>query len=154
MRIYEIDQAILDLMDSETGEVLDVERLESLQIERDAKIENLALWYKQLIAEYEAIRFEFDRLQERMSKKGRKADSLARYLAQILDGKKFERPRVSIGWRTAESVNILDEAAIDSRYIEVTETRRIDRIGIRKAIKSGFPVPGAEITKTRHIQIN
>ena len=44
MNIYEIDRAITDLFDAETGEIIDFDALAALQMERDQKIENVALW--------------------------------------------------------------------------------------------------------------
>ena len=44
MTIFEIDEAILECVDLETGEIIDAERLDALQMERDKKIENVALW--------------------------------------------------------------------------------------------------------------
>jgi hypothetical protein len=35
MKLYEIDNAIMDCVDMETGEIIDVERLSALQMERD-----------------------------------------------------------------------------------------------------------------------
>lgn len=48
MTIYEIDARMAGLIDPETGELLDYEAFASLQMEREAKIENMALWYKDL----------------------------------------------------------------------------------------------------------
>ena len=44
MTIYEIDSQILECIDEETGEVLDVERLEKLMQDKENKIEAVALW--------------------------------------------------------------------------------------------------------------
>ena len=43
MNIYEIDKAILECVDEETGEILDFDRLEELQMARDEKIENISV---------------------------------------------------------------------------------------------------------------
>ena len=58
MTIYEIDNRIAELVDPETGELLDYEAFAELAMEREAKIENMALWYKDLTAEAKAIREE------------------------------------------------------------------------------------------------
>ena len=42
MTIYEIDQAIMECVDFETGEIIDTEQLDELQMERDTKLENVA----------------------------------------------------------------------------------------------------------------
>ena len=58
MTIYEIDQAIMNCVDVETGEIIDTEQLDKLQMERDAKLENVACWIKDLKAEAEALKNE------------------------------------------------------------------------------------------------
>ena len=63
MKLYEIDNAILDCIDLETGEVIDTERLDAPNMERDAKIENVACWIKDLRAENEAIKSEKQKLE-------------------------------------------------------------------------------------------
>ena len=58
MTLYEIDNRLLSLVDEETGEITDLEKFSELQMARDEKIENCALWFKNLKAESEAIRNE------------------------------------------------------------------------------------------------
>ena len=58
MNIYEIDNAMFSLIDEETGEIKDYEAFEELQMQKEEKIENTALWYKNLVAESKAIREE------------------------------------------------------------------------------------------------
>ena len=58
MNIYEIDSAILACVDSETGEVIDIEKLAELQVERERKIESVACWVKNLTANAQNIREE------------------------------------------------------------------------------------------------
>ena len=38
--LYEIEQAIMDCVDLETGEIIDIEKLDQLQMDREVKIEN------------------------------------------------------------------------------------------------------------------
>ena len=46
--LYEINQDILDCIDLETGEVFDLDKLQNLQMEKNEKIENIALLIKNL----------------------------------------------------------------------------------------------------------
>lgn len=75
MKLYEIDEAILSCIDEETGEVIDEERLTELALEREKKIENVALWYKNLMAEKEAYKKEKEYFtqKEKQAEKKRKA---------------------------------------------------------------------------------
>lgn len=58
MNLYEIDREILACIDYETGEILDSQRLEMLEMEKEKKIENIGLWIKNLEAEAEALKKE------------------------------------------------------------------------------------------------
>ena len=46
--LYEINEEIKNTIDLETGEIVDFEAFEKLQMERTEKLENIALWYKNL----------------------------------------------------------------------------------------------------------
>lgn len=41
MNLYEIDEAIMDCVDMETGEIIDSDKLAELQIARDDKVEGV-----------------------------------------------------------------------------------------------------------------
>lgn len=109
MTIYEIDQAIMECVDLETGEVIDTEKLNDLQMERDAKIENVALWIKELKAESEAIKNEKQALADRQRVAENKAESLKNWLAYALNGEKFKTAKCSISYRNSESVEVTEE---------------------------------------------
>lgn len=109
MKLYEIDNAILECIDFETGEIIDVDKLNELQMERDAKIENVALWIKDLKAEAEAIKAEKLALAERQKVAENKAENLKKWLAYALQGNKFKTARCSVSFRNTESVEITPE---------------------------------------------
>ena len=60
-----IDSAIMDCVDEETGEIIDLEKLEALNIERDKKVEGIALAVKNYAAEAKAIKEEEEKLAKR-----------------------------------------------------------------------------------------
>jgi hypothetical protein len=90
MTLYEIDQKLMELVDPETGELLDYEAFAAFQMEREEKIENMGLWVKELSAESAAIKQEIDNLTKRKTAADKKAESLKRYLSLILNGQKFK----------------------------------------------------------------
>ena len=104
MKLYEIDNAILDCIDLETGEVIDIERLDALNMERDAKIENVACWIKDLRAEAEAIKAEKLALAERQKVAENKVESLKKWVAYALGGQKFITAKCAVSFRNTESV--------------------------------------------------
>ena len=140
MTLYEIDQAIQGLVDPETGELMDYEAFAALQMDRDAKIENMALWYKDLMADAKAIKEEADTLNERRKALENKAERLKSYLSLALDGEKFQTARCSVTFRKTSSVQV-------SKEPEVSKT------GIGKLIKEGVPVPYDSIEQGRSVGV-
>ena len=51
MNLYEINSQILDCIDPETGEVMDIDRLEKLNMAKAEKVDNIACWVKNLEAD-------------------------------------------------------------------------------------------------------
>ena len=143
--LYEIDQSILALADPETGEITDFEKLEELQLERDAKIENVALWHKNLIAETGMIQAEEQALAKRRKACERKADSLKHYLENALAGENFKTSKVLCEFSPRTTVRITDRTKLTSEYLRSKTTTEPDKIAISEAIKSGKEVDGAEL---------
>ena len=109
MTIYEIDNEIMNCVDMETGEVIDTDKLNELQMERETKIENVACWIKELKAEAEAIKNEKQALADRQRVAENKAESLKNWLAYALNGEKFKTSKCSVSYRNSESVEVTDE---------------------------------------------
>ena len=78
--LYEIEQAIMDCVDFETGEIIDIEKLDQLQIDRDVKIENIALFIKNLLSDAAGIKAEKDNLAQRQRVAENKAKNLKKYI--------------------------------------------------------------------------
>ena len=150
--LYEINQDILSCIDITTGEILDYEKLEALQIEKNDKIENIALWIKNLEAETKAIKDEINVLRERNEMKERKIEKLKQYLTENVD-KKFETSKVIISYRKSVSVNITDESKIEEKYIKTKIETSLDKTAIKEDIKNGIEVSGAELIEKQNIQI-
>ena len=169
MKIYEIDAEIERLLsesvDEETGELLiDPEKLDALQMERDRKVENLALVYKNLLADADAIQAEADILKkEAAALEGRvkttknAAKKAANYLMYVLKGEKFKTPKVSVSFGTSQSVKI-DDGFVEWAMVSAPEYLRYklpeaDKVAIKKAIESGEEIFGCSIVKTDTIKI-
>ena len=90
MNLYEIEKSMMNCVDEETGEIIDIEMLEQLQLEREKKIENIACWIKNLESDAEALKAEENKLAERRQKAESKSEQLRAYLDSILCGEKFE----------------------------------------------------------------
>lgn len=112
MNLYEINRDIENFafdIDEETGEVLNADELDALQMERDTKIENIALYIKNLNALSADIKAEKDNLDARMKAVERKADGLKHYLASALNGEKFETAKCKVSYRKSKKVILAGE---------------------------------------------
>ncbi len=158
--LYEINEAILNcveveegtIVNIETGEVIDIAALDALNMQRDEKIRNIALWYKDLLSDAEQIKAEEQALNQRRKRAENKALQLKNYLANVLDGQKVKESKFAISWRKSQSVNILDERKLPKSFL-VEQAPKVDKAGIRKALKDGATVPGAELIDSVNIQI-
>lgn len=127
------------------GEILNLQQFEALQMERDAKVEGLACYIKNKISDAEAIYAEIDVLSQRASVMKREAERCKAYLAGVLYGEKFETPRCKISWRKSEVCNVLSMEELPDEYKRTKVTIDADKTAIKKAIKAGAEVPGAEV---------
>ena len=156
MTLFEINKAILEFdyeIDEETGEILNAEALDALQLAREEKIEGVGLWIKNLTAEAEAVKKEKDAMADRQRRLEKKAESLKNYLVYALQGERFSTPRIAISWRKSESVLIPDEALLDDRFVNITMIKKPDKKLIKDTLKAGREVPGAELITKQNLQI-
>ena len=166
MTLYEIkaelskilDEGYEAFVDPETGE-FDEEgfnnSIAELEQARDEKIENIALFIKNLEAEKDAIRNEEKALAERRKVKENKIESLKNYLSQDLtahEQDKFETAKCRLSFRKSEKV-VADETLLDKKWMTEKIEYSPDKKAIKEAIKGGEVVPGAFIEVNQNIQI-
>lgn len=152
MNLYEIDSEILNCVDIETGEIVDLDKLNSLQMERDQKVENIGCWIKNLLADAKALKEEKDNLAKRQKAAESKAESLKRFLSGYLNGEKFKTARVAISYRSNSSVDIAEGAVVPEEYLRYSEPTP-DKIGLKAALKAGDKFPGITLVTSQNIQI-
>lgn len=150
--LYEIDAQIMECVDFDTGEIIDVERLEALQMEFDSKVEGIALWIKSLVAEAKMVKEEKDNLATRQKACENKAESLKKYLASALGGEKFKTSKVSISYRKSKSVEVEDISLLDDDYLKFEEPKA-DKTKIKKALEEGISLQGVSLVEKNNIQI-
>lgn len=160
MTLYEIDRSMEDLVDPETGELLDYEKFAQLQMAREAKLENMAMWVKNLKAEADAIKAEKKNLEARQQAAENKAKRLQEYLTEALGGEKFKTARVVVSYRKSASVEVTDEAAVIEwmehngydRYVKYAAPS-VSKTDVKKVLDCGVKIPGAELVERQNVQI-
>lgn len=151
--VYELDAKIssciqLDeehVVSVDDGEILNLQQFEALQMERDAKVEGLCCYIKNKLAEADAIDAEANTLSHRSGVIRKEVERCKAYLAGALYGEKFETPRCKITWRKSEICNVLSMEEIPDEYKRTKVTIDADKTAIKKAIKAGAEIPGAEV---------
>jgi len=151
--LYEINNELLSCINLETGEIIDTEKFDVLQLDRNEKLENVALWYKNLLSEAQAYKAEKDVFAEKQKRADSKAESLKKYLDLALHGSKFDTTRVNISYRKSTSVDVLDIELLPDEYKKTIETVQADKAEIAKALKVGELVAGATLKESQNIQI-
>ena len=152
MTLYEIDEQILECIDEETGEIIDVEKLTALNMEREKKISNVACWIKDLKAEAEAIKNEKQNLAKRQASCENKAESLKKWLVYALNGEKFKDSKCNIGYRKSTSVNFginFDFNTLPEDLKKVTVEPKKNEI--KQAIKDGLQIEGVTLEESNNI---
>ena len=165
MTLYEIDfqikqflDSLMDSVDEETGEVkeIDPSELEALNEAREQKLENIALYIKNLEAESKAIKEEEKNLKERMEWAEKKAEGLRNLLSQSMTNAgetKFNTARCAISFRKSEAVVITDMDLLEDMYIKKKLTIDADKALIKKDLKAGLLMDGAHLEERQNIQI-
>ena len=159
--LYDIDQEILACIDDETGEILDVEKLDALQMERERKLEGVALWVKDLKAEAAAVKEEADKLTARKKALDNKIEAIKTWLLGALYGEKLKTPRCNVYLTHSQRVNIPDEPKLICFLQTLNEPEKFLRFKdpelrkdeIKKALKDGTIIPGAELEETESVVI-
>ena len=150
---HDIEETLLSGVDPETGEISPEisQRLDELQMAKEEKIENTALFIKNLDAEAAAIEAEEKALKSRRERSEKLAERLRGYLGELLGGQKVSSPRFSISWRKSEGVKVTDEeqliqwAAFDHDDLLTYKPPTLNKTAIKKALKAGEVIPGAVI---------
>ena len=156
MKLYEITQAIAEFefeIDEETGEILNADDLDKLEMDLEQKFENISYLIKDLRSNVVAYKAEEDALAKRRKRDANKADSLERYLERHVPEKGYKSARCELKWTESSFVDIPDERMIPKKYMVKKLTYAPDKKAIKDAINSGHKVRGASIGKRRKLKV-
>lgn len=138
-------QTIADTLDGASGDL-------------EEKIINTAKYYRNEESEADAIAAAIKDMQAREKSKRKHAENIKKYIADQMEiaGK----TKVSSPWfvitlaQNPEAVTVDDEEAIPRYYFkEIPATFQLDKALVKQAIKDGFDVPGARLTRGSSLRI-
>lgn len=159
MNLFEIDERITrcfvegdEVVDVETGEIFTRDYLDALEMARDEKVRNIALFIKNLESDAEQLKAQSLLFAKRQSQAEKKAKKLKKYLASFLDGESIKAPEFVISWRKSKAVVIDDESKLSDEYFRIK--REPDKKAIHSALALFGELDGAHIEERNGMIIN
>lgn len=152
MNLYEINLAIENCFDPETGEILE-DKMAELEESKEAKIESIALYIKNKNALITAIKEEEKSLKARRESLEKEVERLQNYLTSNMDVEsKFETPKVKVSFRHSTTCEV-DESLVPKKWFTKVVTKKLDKAGIKKLLQDGKKVKGASLVEHFKIQV-
>ena len=164
MKLYEIDQAIAACLEADADEVVDLDTgeiiaLDALKMERNSKLENVACYVKNLVAEADSLKAEKDTLYKREQAARKKADQLKEWLTIQMQGQKLSTSRAAISFRKSESVEVANPSVFitwaqeNHKDLLNYKDPEISKTAVKNAINNGEDLPGAKLVTKQNITI-
>ena len=154
--IYQIRAEIENFaaeVDEETGEILNAEAWDELNIAYEEKLENTACYVKNLIADIAAIKAEENNLKSRRQSMEKKVGQLEKILSDHLSGQKFESARCVVSFCKSVSVDVADESLLPEHLLTIKTTSAPNKTAITKLLKEGQEVNGCSLVEKLNISI-
>ncbi len=145
------------VVDTDTGEVFfDPSDIDELKYLLKDKIENVACYVKNELADAEALRAEELALAARRRLKERKAERLKEYMKACMESagiKKVDMPRAVVSVRTSKRVEVTDESALKrcAPMCFKPQPDKLDKALLKKIMKEGGAVDGAELVESPYV---
>ncbi|AHN24369.1 siphovirus Gp157 family protein [Lysinibacillus varians] len=153
--MYNLQQLILDGADEEELKGY----MDTISLEREAKLEGYAMVIKNLENENAGIKAEEERFAKRRKynenaiarMKERMAETLETVEPDAKGVKRLKTEKFTFSFRKSTSVQIENDAAIPPQFIKVEKT--ISRAELAKALKAGKQIEGAQLVENQSLQI-
>lgn len=144
-------------VDTESGEVFSLaERLEALQLEKEQKVESVALYAGDIIERKAALDARIKALQDVSKGLQKQIDGLTNYILFATENSGLETSNVLVKVKkNAPKTIIENEAELPECFIRtVTKVETSpDKTAIKKAIQAGEIVPGAHLENSYSVTI-
>lgn len=160
MKLYEynkaFEEALAHCIDGETGEITDFSIIKELELDKEQKVENSALYYLGMLAEINAYKEQEEKFKKKRILIEKQAKWFLNYIKENID-KDYDFKTVRLSFKSSEETVITDKEAFEKyckRHKELcTIEYKPNKTAIKEAIASGLKVKGAEIVKKKNLQI-
>ena len=176
--LYDVNQDLINLIEwsvDENGEILEGEELakkyDEFEMALSDKIENTALWIKNLESDIEAFKSEKQKLAQRQKTIENKLEWAKKYLNSFITNQhrnengeidkvslnkyKFETPKLKISYRKSATIEITDLTKVPKKFIKVKplEEKDIDKTQIKELLKQGKSFEFAKLNENVNMSI-
>lgn len=160
-KLYDLDKARVAIIeaftDQETGNLIDREEMRKYLDENDAEyeknVESVAITIKDCDDFIERIDKELKRLTAMKKTETNRVKNLKSGLADCLKGKKFKTEKFTISYRRSEAVEIVEGASVPNEFLLVEQAPKVDKVGLKKALKGGAVIEGVSLVERQNILI-
>lgn len=155
MNLFELNKAFKELSERDD---LDLETLndtlESIELDRETKLDNLATWHDRNKADIDFIKERIKELQDAKKALENKNKSIMNYITSALDDAGIQNLRTEhhlLSTRNYKKPLIIDETKLDKKYYktELIEKTSIDKDLIRELLVDGETINGAYLADNR-----
>lgn len=144
-----------EVVNTQTGEVLNIEYLNNLKMEYDEKLETCALYIKNLRNDIAAYKAEKERLTNAIEIMEKKEERMKQYIADNMPERKpFSTARCTISFRRSEALEVVKDFDLSQLPEEAIRTKKeVNKDALKELIKSGKTYNGASIETRNNVQI-
>ena len=157
--LYELSKGYRELLakseaeainsDGEISEVT-VSLLEASELAISDKIENSIRYYKNLIAEADALKAEKQKLQHREKIARNKAERLVKYLSDC-DAVGFSCAAGEVKSRTTKVVSVDEFTDLSAEYLRVKSEPNL--VALKDALKKGVEIDGVKLVESVKVSV-
>lgn len=155
--LYELTEQANQLYELLQNEIIDeqtfTDTLEGMGVEE--KVESYCKIIKQLKADSDMFKAEADRVSAKKKQADNGAERMKKALLEFLiqsGQKKVKAGTFSVTKTSSQAVFISDESSLPVTYL-INQPPKVDKAGIKKALKAGEEVSGAEIVTNESVRI-
>ena len=161
MKLYEVDQTLERLLpldgerfvDPETGEILTMEAIDDLEMERDKKISGCCSHYKNLKSDYTQVDELIKKLTAKRDSIKKSMDWMKSYIDTSLKGEKFKDVYHSIYYSKSTSLEVDQDKLMNMDEAYKTVTVKPNATAIKEALNEGLEIDGCVLVTKSNIVI-
>jgi hypothetical protein len=159
MKLYEIANEMLEILDQEELSKEDEDRLTNTNMEFNDKVEAVLQYRQGLIGHGEALVAEIKRLQAKRVAIERRAEWLKSYVMGTMQGlglgKFYGVTMTATIAKSPPKVEIADDAELPDSFVRVKTIREPNKEALLECNKLGYALPpGVSVTTSTHLRIS